>query len=79
MGEVLKPQTPIYSDEIIRINSEEIRKVRILIVTSTALYIMIPKSSHEFSEKSHYLLSDIYQIEMANNNSMLIHIKFNKQ
>lgn len=78
-GEEIKPNTPVFSDEIIRINSRRERKVRMLIVTRNNMYILIPKLDKEYSEKSHYKVSDIFRVEVARNNSLLLHVRFNQQ
>ncbi len=78
-GEEIKPTTPIFSDEIIRINSRQERKVRLLVVTRTNLFICVPKPDKEYSEKSHYKVNDIFKVEVAMHNSLLLNINFNKQ
>lgn len=76
-GEELSDKRPIYSDEIIRINSREERKVRVLLITHFSFYILIQKNATEYSLKTKYVLNDIYSVQVVRNNSLLINVKFN--
>ena len=80
-GEDFSKQTSaqIFSDEIIRINSNQERKVRILLVTKYSLYILIQEGFSKFAVKSKAKLHDIFRIEIPNGNSMLVHMKFNEK
>lgn len=73
---VIQKNDPFYSDLIIRINSREIRKVRILVITNDQLYIIIEEAKSEFKIKCQSKLSQISRVEAASNNALLINIAF---
>lgn len=74
---VLQKNEPFYSDMIVRINSKEERKVRVLVVTDSHLFILIQeKHNHQFTIKSESKLSHIQRVEVAMNNALLVNIFF---
>ena len=74
---VLRKNDPFYSDMIVRINSLEKRKVRVLVVTESHLFILIQEgNNHQFKIKSESLLSDFQRVEAAMNNALLVNILF---
>jgi hypothetical protein len=73
---VLADKAALFSDYIVRVNSHEERKVRILLVTNEKLYILIQKQKHrtEYSIKACFQLKHIPIIEIATNNALLLNI-----
>lgn len=67
----------IFSDEVIRVNSREVRKVRILLLTSKRLYILTHESKTDYGIKNYYEMHNIFKIEVAQKNTLLINITFN--
>ncbi len=61
---------------IVRINSLEERKVRVIVVTSSNLYILIQEMNHQFKIKSGSKLSQIGRVEAAVHNTLLVNIVF---
>lgn len=78
-GQFIEDKDPFFSDSIVRVNSNEERKIRILIVTNQKLYLLIQKekSRTEFLIKSSDSLRNISKIEIAMNNTLLLNIKSN--
>ncbi len=77
IGDNILPNDNIFSDEVIRINSNQERKSRILLITKTRFFILIHDTKSVYSIKNHYLLHDIYKVEVAQKNSLLINVTFN--
>lgn len=77
----VKENDIFFSDFVIRVNSHEERKARILIVTNQKLYLLIQKEKvrTEFSIKTSYLLKNIPVVEIGTNSALLLNIQLNNQ
>ena len=80
-GIVVAGMDTFFSDHIVRINSHEERKVRILLVTNQKLYILIQKENPrtEYSIKANFHLSHIRVIEIATNNALLLNLQLDNK
>lgn len=75
-GEVVMKDDPFYSDVIVRINSFEQRKVRVIVITRHHMFILIQEGKHQFKIKTDSKLEHIYKIEAAVHNALLVNILF---
>lgn len=75
-GEVIMKDDPFYSDMIIRINSFEQRKVRVIVITRHCFFILIQETKHQFKIKSDSKIINIQKVEAAVNNALLVNIVF---
>lgn len=74
-----QPAAHVFSDEILRINSNQERKPRILLITKYSLYVLIQEGASKFAVKVKAKLNQIFRIETPKGNSLLVHIKFNEK
>lgn len=74
-----QPATHVFSDEILRINSNQERKPRVLLITKYTLYVLIQEGASKFAVKLKAKLNQIFRIEIPKGNSLLVHIKFNEK
>ena len=79
VGEDLRADSAVFSDYVLRINSYSKRKVKVLVVTGHNLHLLDFSSDTSFKHKACHPLSDIFCVEVAENNSILINITFNTQ
>ena len=79
--QIVEANDPFFSDYIVRVNSHEERKVRILIVTNQKLYILIQKEKArtEFSIKASFNLKNIPIVEIATDNTLLLNIQIDNK
>lgn len=61
---------------IVRINSNEERKLRVIVVTTMNLYILIQEKKNEFKIKSISKLAHIRRVEAAAHNTLLVNFVF---
>jgi hypothetical protein len=75
----IKEKDIIFSDEIIRINSLQSRKVRILVLTQSWLLILVQTKEEEFSIKMGIPMKEIQCIEVPQTSTLLVNIRFKNQ
>ena len=66
----------IFSDEIIRINSLQHRKVRVLVLTQSWLLVLVQSKEEEFSLKVGIPLKEIQCIEVPQTSTLLVNVRF---
>lgn len=74
-----QPAAHVFSDQILRINSNQERKPRVLLITKYTLYVLIQEGASKFALKLKAKLNQIFRIEIPKGNSLLVHIKFNEK
>lgn len=74
-SEIIDQNSTIFSDDAIRINSRQQRKVRVVFVTTDNFYVLVPTNSSEYKIKTVLSMQSIHTVDVAQNNSLMINIR----